>query len=171
MSYTEWSVIYGEIPTASKWNQLGSNDAGFRDGSNILDGAILASKLGDHVKVGTFAISATGNQAITGLGFRPRSVLFFPAYATSDGGTSMAGYGFMDEDGVQMAYTTATRITTTNKSARTLLTTRCIIAGTIATNGAYSLATEASYVSIDADGFTINNNVAGALTVMYVALG
>ena len=42
MSYTEWSVVYGEQPTAAKWNQLGSNDAGFRDGTNIDDDVILA---------------------------------------------------------------------------------------------------------------------------------
>lgn len=41
MSYTAWSVVYGEQPTAAKWNQLGSNDAGFKDGSNIDDDAII----------------------------------------------------------------------------------------------------------------------------------
>lgn len=29
MSYTPWSVIAGETPTATKWNLLGSNDADF----------------------------------------------------------------------------------------------------------------------------------------------
>ena len=35
MAYTAWSVVYGEQPTAAKWNQLGTNDAGFKDGTNI----------------------------------------------------------------------------------------------------------------------------------------
>lgn len=29
MAYTIWSVVYGEQPSASKWNILGSNDAHF----------------------------------------------------------------------------------------------------------------------------------------------
>lgn len=41
MAYTAWSVVYGEQPTAAKWNQLGTNDAGFKDGTNIDSLAIL----------------------------------------------------------------------------------------------------------------------------------
>lgn len=29
MPYTAWSVTFGEVPTAAKWNQLGTNDAYF----------------------------------------------------------------------------------------------------------------------------------------------
>lgn len=36
MAYTAWSVSFGEQPSAAKWNQLGTNDAGFNDGSLIL---------------------------------------------------------------------------------------------------------------------------------------
>lgn len=45
MAYTAWSVVYGEQPTAAKWNQLGANDAGFKDGTNIDAGAITFAKL------------------------------------------------------------------------------------------------------------------------------
>ncbi len=45
MSYTAWSVVYGEQPTAAKWNQLGANDAGFKDGTNIDSLAITTAKL------------------------------------------------------------------------------------------------------------------------------
>lgn len=45
MAYTAWSVVFGEQPTAAKWNQLGTNDAGFKDGTNIDAGAIITSKL------------------------------------------------------------------------------------------------------------------------------
>lgn len=41
MAYTAWSVVFGEQPTAAKWNQLGTNDAGFKDGTNIDNLAIL----------------------------------------------------------------------------------------------------------------------------------
>lgn len=42
MAYQAWSVVFGEQPSASKWNILGTNDAGFKDGTNIDDDAILA---------------------------------------------------------------------------------------------------------------------------------
>lgn len=29
MTYTAWSVVFGEQPSAAKWNQLGTNDAHF----------------------------------------------------------------------------------------------------------------------------------------------
>lgn len=47
MAYTAWSVVYGEQPTAAKWNQLGTNDAGFKDGTNIDAGAIGTTHLAD----------------------------------------------------------------------------------------------------------------------------
>lgn len=31
MAFTVWSVVFGEIPTAAKWNQLGENDVELRD--------------------------------------------------------------------------------------------------------------------------------------------
>lgn len=37
MSYNAWSVIFGEQPSAAKWNILGANDAAFADGTGILD--------------------------------------------------------------------------------------------------------------------------------------
>lgn len=35
MAYTATSFSYGEQPSAAKWNQLGSNDAAFNDGTAI----------------------------------------------------------------------------------------------------------------------------------------
>lgn len=48
MAYTAWSVVFGEQPTAAKWNQLGQNDAGFKDGSNIDNDAILNRHIADN---------------------------------------------------------------------------------------------------------------------------
>jgi len=42
MSYQAWSVVFGEQPSASKWNILGQNDASFNDGTGIADNAIIA---------------------------------------------------------------------------------------------------------------------------------
>lgn len=47
MAYTAWSVVFGEQPTAAKWNQLGTNDAGFKDGTNLDDGILLARHFTD----------------------------------------------------------------------------------------------------------------------------
>lgn len=47
MAYTAWSVVYGEQPTAAKWNQLGENDAGFKNGANIDDDAIQERHIAD----------------------------------------------------------------------------------------------------------------------------
>lgn len=52
MAYTAWSVVYGEQPTAAKWNQLGTNDAGFKDGTNIDAGAITTAKIADGAVTG-----------------------------------------------------------------------------------------------------------------------
>lgn len=46
MAYSAWSVIAGEQPTASKWNQLGTNDASFNDGTGIGTSAILQRHIG-----------------------------------------------------------------------------------------------------------------------------
>lgn len=56
MAYTAWSVVFGEQPTAAKWNQLGANDAGLRDGTNIDDGAIVNR----HIGVSEIAFSKLG---------------------------------------------------------------------------------------------------------------
>lgn len=35
MAYASWSVVFGEQPSASKWNILGTNDASFNDSTGI----------------------------------------------------------------------------------------------------------------------------------------
>lgn len=45
MAYTSWSVIYGEQPSAAKWNILGTNDASFNDGTGIDAGVVLPNHL------------------------------------------------------------------------------------------------------------------------------
>lgn len=45
MAYTSWSVVFGEQPSAAKWNILGTNDASFNDGTGIADGAIKPEHL------------------------------------------------------------------------------------------------------------------------------
>jgi hypothetical protein len=40
MSYASWSVVFGEQPSAAKWNILGTNDSAFNDGSGYAAGAL-----------------------------------------------------------------------------------------------------------------------------------
>lgn len=35
MAYASWSVVFGEQPSAAKWNTLGTNDSSFNDGTGI----------------------------------------------------------------------------------------------------------------------------------------
>lgn len=45
MAYAAWSVVFGEQPTASKWNILGTNDAAFNDGTGFQTNIINDSSL------------------------------------------------------------------------------------------------------------------------------
>lgn len=45
MAYTSWSVVFGEQPSAAKWNILGTNDSSFNDGTGIADSAIKPKAL------------------------------------------------------------------------------------------------------------------------------
>jgi hypothetical protein len=45
MAYSAWSVVYGEQPSAAKWNILGTNDASFNDGTGIGALAIAGTSL------------------------------------------------------------------------------------------------------------------------------
>lgn len=40
MSYQSWSVVFGEQPSAAKWNILGTNDAAFNNGTGFAAGAL-----------------------------------------------------------------------------------------------------------------------------------
>jgi len=45
MAYASWSVVFGEQPSAAKWNILGTNDASFNDGTGIGSSVITESKM------------------------------------------------------------------------------------------------------------------------------
>lgn len=63
MAYTAWSVVFGETPSASKWNILGTNDAGFNDGTAIGNLAIIAR----HMAANSVLPAALGlSSAFTG---------------------------------------------------------------------------------------------------------
>lgn len=63
MAYQTWSVVFGEQPSASKWNILGTNDASFNDGSGIAQNAIGAHHLATNAVTLGYA-QATATQSI-----------------------------------------------------------------------------------------------------------
>lgn len=70
MAYTSWSVVFGEQPSAAKWNILGTNDASFNDGSGIGTNAIAGASLKtDAINLGYAEATAdqTGITTITDL--------------------------------------------------------------------------------------------------------
>lgn len=59
MGYVATSFVFGEQPSAAKWNQLGSNDSSFNDGTGIGNGVIKASHLGLGGDVAAVATAET----------------------------------------------------------------------------------------------------------------
>lgn len=77
-----WSVVYGEVPSASKWSQLGGNDNSLALGTGIDDLAILARHIallavkGKNIDHPTFNWATnkpgiTNTNATGGFGFTP----------------------------------------------------------------------------------------------------
>lgn len=59
MAYQAWSVVAGEQPSAAKWNIIGSNMAGFNDGTAIGNASIGPSKLATGAASATVAAGQT----------------------------------------------------------------------------------------------------------------
>ncbi len=130
------------------------------------------------VKADSFSINAaTGNQSITGLGFQPKIVLFFPSGRTSVG----IGAGSNMSFGAAISSTSRFAVTTNAQNAVVTTNTRresksvvCIMVNNPATGTGANPLYEADFVSLDADGFTIDitvNPLSGNYRVGYIAMG
>lgn len=106
----------------------------------------------DLVTLGT-----AGAFSITGLGFKPKMVRFFlrGANVTTQ---NVQGQGVMDENGNQSATASSTR-SSDGLSIAVAATNRCFIRNSASST---TLSLEAEYVSMDADGFTVNIVAASA---------
>lgn len=58
MSYQVWSVVFGEQPSAAKWNILGTNDASFHDGTGFGSGIIFPNHITSGQSSSTWAWQA-----------------------------------------------------------------------------------------------------------------
>ncbi len=129
------------------------------DGTNM----VLAETGGAQVKVGSFTrdvSTASGNQAVTGVGFKPRALIFMAALPAVTGGISTG----VDDDtaaGSNRGTTTASQFDTT-----TSISIMVVHSGGNFYQGVVN--------SLDDDGFTIawtkTGTPTGTATVVYLAL-
>lgn len=112
MGYVAWSVVFGEQPSASKWNILGSNDASFNNGTGIADDAILQRHLSSGIvsnaemKSDTWLweklADVTAGGTVTSISsgtFTARAYLQLIAIAVPTGGTLNIGFRFNNDSG------------------------------------------------------------------------
>lgn len=85
MAYTSWSVVYGEVPSAAKWNILGANDASFNDGTGLPVGTCVqtVTNLTSAVATGATAIPADDSIPQSGEGNEYMSQAITPRRATN----------------------------------------------------------------------------------------
>jgi hypothetical protein len=123
------------------------------------------------VAVGTFVSPAsTGNFSVTSVGFQPKLVEF--TVVTTAGSTSNHTYsqGVMTTSG-QWAFGNASRSSVPSTRSGVPQTNRCIVFNSINAGGTFITDLDASYVSMNSDGFTINFLVtSNVFTVLWKAL-
>lgn len=118
------------------------------------------------------ASTAGGSQAITGVGFQPKAIIFFYTTQTAAGNSSTSsgyGMGFATASSTQRAIATYSVAAGTSDTARVSSETKTIIIlSAVGTIGA-----AASLTSFDSNGFTIqwNTTPASAYIIHYVAIG
>jgi hypothetical protein len=128
------------------------------------------------VKRGSFASNtASATQAVTGVGFQPKAVIFLSARVTAADGIANAAligsFGIATDALEGWAISSAADdAAPTMNTARRHDNTRCI---TFLTDGAPTLDASASFASADSDGFTLTWDAApnAAYVVEYLALG
>lgn len=111
-----------------------------------------------NVKAGTFNQAlATGNQAVTGVGFQGEFGIFLHSNLAVDDSSStngQAGFGAAVSSSAQWAQNwLMSNGVTTSVAVGTQVTTACITL-----NSQFGIVYRADFVSWDSDGFTINNS-------------
>lgn len=135
----------------------------FRDLEQAASRASIQSTL--QSKAGTFTSSgSTGNQSITGLGFKPRAVILALGVGASD--VLMFGLGW-GTPSTQVSVIGGRAQDTAGANIGALSTNTTIIIRWTDANG--TALGQASLVSMDNDGFTLNWSIAQAQTISYLA--
>jgi len=136
----------------------------------------IVDPAGMLVKYGSFAKpnATTGNQSVTEVGFQPKVVMFFGNGLTADGNTTgvQEYFGAATSSTKRAVIATAIGDGVTNNGSKRF--SNALIISQITANGASPVVSaEADFVSLDADGFTINWTTCDATQriVNYIALG
>lgn len=162
MSFSPFAIL-----TAEEMNNLVENIEALADGSGLNTGAVGPSKRSGGFKIGTISgstLGTTGNKNITGVGFTPKLVRF-TVLGTSSTSVAFASTGAMTSSNQYYAATASS----SGGYARVSSTSACIA---VVTAGSTTLNLSAAYVSMNADGFTINVTAAfGTFDVAYEAYG
>lgn len=105
--------------------------------------------------VGSFTGSgSTGNQAVTGLGFQPKAIIFFNNKATTDGDSAISTDGPFN---FGMAVSTSSRYAQAEDGGTVGDSNNNIATATIIeANNAQTITGQADFVSFDAGGFTVS---------------
>src|SRR3990172_11544300 len=123
------------------------------------------------IKVGSFSSNrVTGNQAITGVGFQPKAVIFWHQREWSDGGNNAYDYCFGTATSPTARWVSSSFQSDFNDEAfHKFTSTRCIWL----INHGSLVYLAADFVSMDSDGFTINitDTDGTARTIFYMAIG
>lgn len=83
MAYAAWSVVFGEQPSAAKWNILGTNDASFNDGTGIGALAIASTSLA-NASVTPTKLATGATQAVVATAEATSSTSFADLATTTD---------------------------------------------------------------------------------------
>lgn len=125
-------------------------------------------------KIGSFTTTGTtGNRQITGVGFKPKLVKFTAVPTAGSAVQSIVNSGAMDDSGGQYVVGSSARPVVSNRAETAVpVTNACIKAYGISSGGVFGTDLTAAYVSMDADGFTINfSATAVGYTVLWEAIG
>lgn len=139
--------------------------------ADIIEGS--SPTTGTSVFVGSFAINtSTGNQAITGVGFLPKAVMFIGCNVNGNGNLANATHFFGAATSATKRWVCASDFAdavTTSTASNYFSSAKCITSFSTGTTISYA----ADFVSMDSDGFTINVTTApGATkTIYYAAFG
>jgi hypothetical protein len=148
MDFTPFDTL-----SAAELDDMVENIEALAAGTGLNDSVVTPDKRTGGFKVGSLASPAgTGNSAVTGVGFTPKMVVFDVVYTASDDARSHYSTGSMDASGNQY---TASSLTTSTLFRTRMSTARCI-AGYSSPGGTFTLQVAAAFVSMDADGFTVN---------------
>lgn len=124
-------------------------------------------------KTGSFALNtSTGNQSVSGLGFQPKAIIFIGNNLTADGGAANAyillGMAVSSSSRVAHSFFSIDFLVTSD-GGKSIVATKCISMS----NASDTVILDADFVTMDADGFTINiTTTDGVAYIMnYIALG